>query len=144
MITGGYRWKLPFHLLSKIYGIFEKLFQGLQKFKKKASGRRRFSIFRVRVQTVFHGGINLFFCVFVKKMILGEGGERSLKQFLSICSNDNIMQMKDLNQRLPFRACCMRNPLAEARKRWERNEKEKGMCGFEIRSEKETQEKNVF
>ncbi|WP_418391052.1 hypothetical protein, partial [Akkermansia sp.] len=69
----------------------------------------------------------------MKKMILGEGGERSLKQFLSICSNYNIMQMKDLNQRLPFRACCMRNPLAEARKRWERNEKEKGMCGFEIR-----------
>jgi hypothetical protein len=54
------------------------------------------------------------------------------------------MQIKDLNQRLPFRACCMRNPLAEARKGWERNEEEKGMCGFEIRSEKETQEKNVF
>ena len=66
----------------------------------------------------------------MKKMILGEDGERSLKQFLPICSNDNIMQMKDLNQRLPFRACCMRNPLAEARKRWERNEKEKGMLSL--------------
>ena len=29
----------------------------------------------------------------MKKMILGEDGERSLKQFLPICSNDNIMQI---------------------------------------------------
>ena len=77
-------------------------------------------------------------------MLFSQNGERPSAQSLLICSNDNIMQIKDLNLRLPFRACCMRNPLAEARKGWERNEEEKGMCGFEIRSEKETQEKNVF
>lgn len=77
-------------------------------------------------------------------MMLGERGERRLKQFLLICSNDNIMQMKGLKDRLPFRVCCTLNPLVNAREGWKWKEKEKRMCGFEIRSGKEIQEKNVF
>lgn len=54
------------------------------------------------------------------------------------------MQMKGLKDRLPFRVCCTLNPLVNAREGWKWKEKEKRMCGFEIRSGKEIQEKNVF
>lgn len=92
--------KRHFRLSSEIYGFFEKLFHPWQEFLKRQSVRRRFYIFGVSVQGIFRSRTQLNFPAFLfKKMLFSQNGERPSAQSLLICSNDNIMQIKDLNQR---------------------------------------------
>ena len=126
--------KEHFRLSSEIYDFFEKIFHPWQEFLKKAICPEAFFHIRDQCAGGFprQGAIE-FSCIFIQKMLFSQSGERPAAQSLLICSNDNIMQMKDLNVRPPLRAFCPLNPLADARERGKRKKEGKEMRGFEIR-----------